>query len=466
MAETVVEVRRSADEHSPTIATSRDWRAALRALEENPGAELHANGAMTDDLLKEVSRIGHITKLRLGNSKALTDAGIKHLVHMPQLRVLDISSTAVTDEGLGVLRDLPNLEALSLMQTAVSDAGVTNVAHCKQLKRLNVMWTRTGDGVLRALAGHEHFSHFSSGNNLTDAGLALLHDLPVFKTWRNGEIAFELLSAQAEPNQLVLRGVFTDNGLNALRGLDGLFALDLDDNALPITARGIEPLVTLPRLGRLSCDATDDWMPIIARMPALRFLSVQDTTATDVGWVSLSASRSIEKIWGRRCHGLQTRGFIALGNMPKLRGLSVSCLNVDDAGLATLPDFLALRELMPMDIPDAGYRHIGKCSNLEALTLMYCRTTTDAATEHITGLSNLKRYFNSYTTITDRTPQLLSQVDSLEAVTFDACHGLTNDGVAALARLPKLREVRVAGRQLTRDVLTLFPSGVSVHYSP
>ena len=73
--------------------------------------------------------------------------------------------------------------------------------------------------------------------------------------------------------------------------------------------------------------------------------------------------------------------------MPALRGLSVSCLNVDDAALAALPRFPALRELMPMDIPDAGYRHIGRCEQLESLILMYCRDTTDAATEHITGLS-------------------------------------------------------------------------------
>ncbi len=99
--------------------------------------------------------------------------------------------------------------------------------------------------------------------------------------------------------------------------------------------------------------------------------------------------------------------------MPKLRSLAVSCLNVDDQGVALLPEFPALRELMPMDVPDAGFRHIGRCANLEALLLMYCRDTTDAATEQITSLSHLRRYFNSYTAISDRTPLLLSGIDSL-----------------------------------------------------
>src|SRR5262249_34871391 len=160
---------------------------------------------------------------------------------------------------------------------------------------------------------------------------------------------------------------------------------NLDDSQLAITAAALAPLVSLPSLGWLAVDAKDDWMVYIAEMPRLRFLGVQDTAAGDDGFVALSKSRTIEYIWGRRCHNLQRRGFMALANMPVLRGLSVSCLNVDDVGVSALPTFPALKELMPMDVPDAGYRHVGKCEQLESLILMYCRDTTDAATEHITA---------------------------------------------------------------------------------
>ena len=427
--------------------------------------ELDANGAMTDVQLAEISRIEHITSLKLGNSKKLTDAGLRHLANMPQLQHLDISHTAITDAGLSVLRDLPKLETLSLLKTNVTDSGLANIQYCDALQRLNVMWTDSGDGAIRALAGQPNFTHFWSGNNITDRGLALLHELPVFKQWRGGKATLDLMSYDAGPNLLALRGQFTDAGMNHLRGLDGLFGLNLDDSRLTITARGIAPLVSLANLGRLAVDAKNDWMPHIANMPALRFLGAQDTTATDDGWTALSTSQSIEFIWGRRCHGLQASGFRSLGNMPKLRGLSVSCLNVDEAAIATLPDFPSLRDLMPMDIPDAGYRHIGKCSELESLVLMYCHDTTDKATEHITGLSKLKRYFNSYTTITDRTPELLSSMNSLEEITFDACHALTNEGIVNLSRLPGLKTLRVAGRKLTPALKSAFAPTVSVHYS-
>jgi hypothetical protein len=456
-------VHEKGEEDYETIVSSRDWDEILRALEKQPTVRLRAEGQMTDELMPDLARLEGVTQLDLSGSNAFGDDGVRHLATLPRLEYLSLYGTAITDRGLEVLRHLPSLKTLDLGMTRVTDAGMAQLAHCHELEEVNLSWTHTGDGALRALAGKPKLRDFRSGAFITDAGLPLLHEFPVFKTWHGGETKMALLSYRSAPNRLLLRGSLTAHGMQAMRGLDGLFGLNLDDSALGLTAAAMEPLTTLPRLGWLAADAKDDWMPYIAAMPRLQFLGAQDTPAGDDGFVALSKSRSIEYIWGRRCHNLRTRGFKALANIPTLRGLSVSCLNVDDDGVAALPSFPALRELMPMDVPDAGYRHIGQCKELDSLVLMYCRDTTDAATEHITGLSNLKYYFNSYTTITDRTPQLLSVMDSLERITFDACHNLTNDGVAKLARLPRLRQLRVAGRQITDDVESAFPRSVSVH---
>src|SRR5262249_25458186 len=99
---------------------------------------------------------------------------------------------------------------------------------------------------------------------------------------------------------------------------------------------------------------------------------------------------------------------------------------------------------MPMDVPDEGYRHIARCEGLESLILMYCRDTGDVATGHIVRLPRLEYYFASYTRITDLTPELLSQMDSLERITLDGCAAVTNTGLAHLTRLPRLRELRVS----------------------
>lgn len=453
--------KRTGDD-AETVGAAREWPAVLQILASPDALGLDAHGQMTDKMLDDVTRIPHLVSLNLGGSRAITDEGVRSLARLRGLRHLDLSGTSITDRGLEILRELPLLEKLSVAWTRISDHGASHLVHGHALAEVDLSGTGCGDGAIQALAG-KRVGTLRTGNATTDAGLALLHELPVFKRWQGGTPEFALTGYEAAPNHLVPRGRFSN--LEPMRGLDGLFGLNVDAAELGLTGPSLAPLIDLPHLGWLAFDAKDDAMPWIARLPHLRFLGCQDTTASDDGFVALSASRSIEQIWGRRCHGLQRRGFLALSRMPALRGLSMSCLNVDDEGVAALPDFPALRELMPMDIPDAGYRHIGRCSNLESLVLMYCRDTTDAATGHITGLRSLRRYFASYTRITDHTPRLLSTMEGLEQVTFDSCVGLTNDGIAALARLPRLRQVSISGRGLTADVVKAFAPGVEVHYS-
>ena len=126
--------------------------------------------------------------------------------------------------------------------------------------------------------------------------------------WQGGKEHLALLDETPSPNLLWLRGPFTDRGLENLRGLDGLFALDLDDARLALTAACLDPLRTLPRLASLAVDAKDDWMPGLAQLPALRFLIAQDTTASDDAWVALAHSRTIEQIGAGAATGCNGAG--------------------------------------------------------------------------------------------------------------------------------------------------------------
>ena len=54
---------------------------------------------------------------------------------------------------------------------------------------------------------------------------------------------------------------------------------------------------------------------------------------------------------------------------------------------------------------------------------------------------------------------------TLEEVTFSACAGITDEGVAALAALPRLRTLRVSGRHVTPRVAERFGPQVHVEYS-
>jgi len=467
LAERLVAAFMRVDEHPVEPLRSRDWDEVIDAMRERRLTALNAGGQMTDALLARLSRLEHVTELDLSGSKELSDNGLRHLARLPHLRRLNLGGCGrISDAGLEVLRRLPGLEHLTLAWTRVTDLGIEHLGASDRLQAVDLGGTSTGDGAIRALGGRMRLRDFRSGNGVTDAGIAGFHDWPALKTWQGYDPALWITQFSPDASFLLLRGPFTDAGLKQLVGLDGLFGLNVDSSQLAITGAGLAPLGALPHFAWLAFDAKDDSMPYIAALPHLRFLMCQDTAAGDDGFAALSRSRTIEYIWGRRCHNLQRRGFMAMADMPALAALSVSCLNVDDAGLSALPRFPALRELMPMDVPDEGYRHIAGCPHLESLVLMYCRNTGDRATEHLRGLAQLRKYFASYNLITDRTPEILAGIATLEEVTFDTCAALTNTGVAALARLPALRKVGLSGmRQVTSEVVAAFPPGVQVSWS-
>jgi hypothetical protein len=268
---------------------------------------------------------------------------------------------------------------------------------------------------------------------------------------------------------LLIDGPFTNAGVARLVGLEGLFALTFFRHCPAFTSAGLAPLTHLSHLGFLGCHSNhcdDEAMRHIAAMPRLRMLMGQGTVASDEGFAMLSRSSTIEYIWGRECPHLSGRGFAALAAMPALRGMALSCQNVDDDALAELPRFPALRELLPMDVSDAGFRHVGACENLESLWCMYCQDTGDAATEHIAPLANLKNYYAGKTQITDRSLEVLGRMASLERLEFWQCAGITDSGIASLTSLPRLREIVLSGLpQVSRECAALFPASVLVDYS-
>jgi ankyrin repeat protein len=451
-----------------------DWDTIIGVMKERQLTALDAGGQMTDAALARVAQLDQVTRLALGGSRQLTDDGLQHLARMPQLRQLDLSEYpggVITDRGLDVLRHLPELREFQMTwQSAVSDAGVANLRFCDRLETVNLLGTPTGDGAIDALRGKAQLRRFSTGRLVTDAGLPLLRDVPCFKTWQGGDVSYSLMSADAGPTHLLLDGPFTNQGLAALAGLDGLFGLSFFWHVSALTSDGLALLADLPNLGFLGCQdqlCDDVAMRHIGAAPGLRMLMGQGAVASDAGFAALSGSTTIEHIWGRECPNLTGRGFAALARMPALRGLAVGCKQVDGGALALLPRFPALRELVPMGVPDDGFQHVGRCEQLEGLWCMYCRDTTDRATEQIAGLPALRQYYAGATQITDRSLEILGGMPSLERVELYECKGVTDAGLPSLARLPRLREVALSGLpRVTLDGTAVFPDRVRVDYWP
>jgi hypothetical protein len=453
--------------------SDHDWDRLIAVMKERRLTELESGGYITDSALKKIAQLDQVTRLNLGGAQELTDEGLKALAALTQLEALDLSNypgSSISDEGLEVLRHLHALKRFKICwQPGISDKGIANLSWCEQLESVNLMGTHTGDEALKSLRGKATLREVMTGRLVTDHGLAYLTEFPFFEKWQGAEIDYDKLPSDAKPSNLLLDGPFTDQGLQQLAGLAGVFELSFFWHTSRMTSAGLKVLPKLPMLGSVGCDGKlcdDEAMKHLAEVPRLRRLMIQGTVATDDGFEALSRSRTVSHIWGRDSHNLAGRGFAALSKMPSLRNLAVSCKNVDDTSLALLPEFPALRELTPIDVADPGFKYVGQCIKLEKLTCMYCRETTDAATACIAALSRLKSYYAGLTKITDRSLEIIGRIKSLEAIEFYECREITDAGLSFLARLPRLRKAEFYGNpNVTLAGTKAFPNQVKVKYS-
>ena len=450
--------------------SSKDWENVCAVIRELGLTGINSANLIGDDDLEIISQLDQITSLNLDGSKRLTDKGLQCLARMPQLRKL-ILGGQITDRGLEALVHLRELRVFQMYwQANITDKGIANLRFCDHLEEVDLLGCNVGDGAIAALAGKPKLSQFKTGRNVTDDGLVLLQQFPAFKTWQGGEPEFGLMSFDADPTNLLIDGPFTRQGLDSLRGLDGLAGLSFFWHTSRLRGDDLGCLNGLSNLVYLGCQdelCNDDAMRHIAALPKLRMLMGQGAVATDEGFRLFAQSQTIEYFWGRECPNLKGPGFVALSRMPALRGLAASCKFVDDVALASLPGFPALKELAPMDVGDDGFRHIGRCEQLESLILMYCRDTTDVATSHITAMPKLRKYHAGYTLITDASLEMLSRIQSLEEISFEGCTFITDAGVPFLTTLPRLREISIGGcPKVTRLGIEGFGSGVRVNYDP
>src|SRR5579883_3577109 len=120
------------------IDTRASEDAAAKAVEDLGGTVGRDEGAPRKPVTLVVLR---------GNPK-VTDALLKKLRSMPDLRWLDLSDTGVTDAGLQDVAALVNLERLRLDGTKVTDAGLSKLKGLRRLREISLTDTKVTDAAL------------------------------------------------------------------------------------------------------------------------------------------------------------------------------------------------------------------------------------------------------------------------------------------------------------------------------
>ena len=92
--------------------------------------------AVTDAGLKQLSGLKNLRRLHLEKT-AISDEGLAALKGLAELRYLNLYGTKVSDKGLAALTGLKNLENLYLWQTPVTDAGAAELQKALPKVKIN-----------------------------------------------------------------------------------------------------------------------------------------------------------------------------------------------------------------------------------------------------------------------------------------------------------------------------------------
>lgn len=142
-------------------------------------AHISAYSKISPDILEKLRYFPDLDKISLKLYYA-SDADLKTLHAVKNLKVLDLSRTNVTDEGMPFLAKLPSLESLNLSCTGVTDEGMSALAKSSTLKWLGLSFTTVSDEGVRRLPKTVEISAAVSkitGRTISGWSLSKLSDL-------------------------------------------------------------------------------------------------------------------------------------------------------------------------------------------------------------------------------------------------------------------------------------------------
>jgi serine/threonine protein kinase len=233
-----------------------------------------------------------------------------------------------------------------------------------------------------------------------------------------------------------------DKGLSYFKDNKTIEELTLKN--LPITAVGVEYIVSMKKIKKLNLNGTtvtDQSLKLIGeKMPQLKTLDLTDCAVTDDGMRYIAHMPKVEILYlGQTKVG--KAGFEALKPLP-VRELNVeNNKQFDDACLAVVAEqwpHLRLLNMGDTKVTPKGLPVIKKLKGLEYLGANAI-AITDKDMEPILQSKSIISLHLISTYVTDKTLANLAKMPKLKSLEVHQCEGVTPEGI----RLLRLRKVRV-----------------------
>ncbi len=269
------------------LADDAGTAAALRSL---GGQVTETAGAVTKISFKDCSKLGDAEFKQIGQLKSLksltlygkcnglNDQTLAHFAGLTALEELGTDGIQVTDAGLKHLAALPNLRTASFFHIAFPDKGFTGAGFAAfkalpKLERLTVAGTPFNDKGMAAVAELAQLKEFRTWHTYqTQAGNEQLLKLTGLRSLHLGQ---RLRQYGGKPNALSI----DDSTLATLAKLKSLETLSLDE--VRLTHAGLAQLKALPNLKKLTLQRADIPEADIVRLRA-------NLAGVDIEWKPLT----------------------------------------------------------------------------------------------------------------------------------------------------------------------------------
>ncbi len=340
--------------------------------DDNQIGTVTAGDGLTDELLAQLKTLPKLRELNIGGTTKITAAGLAHLAELTGLEKLTLSSVNESGEPLGdvALRHvagLKSLRELGVNECGTTDAGIKSLEGMSQLRHLDIYQEgRLTDGAIASIAKLTGLKHLSLTSYVGTERwgfmrfspealrqLTVLGDLEVLTL--PGQVAPDIVLAFPKLTSLDMGGPLVDDAVaEKVAGHRALKSLSLSGTR--ITDEGWKKIATLPELRRLTLRGeriTDDGIAHLKTLSKLDHLELRTGSLTDASLGHLAEIKSLTRLdlWG----GGSTFGgggshFTVVGlqqlkGLPKLRTLWLN--NFEDAGsYGGLKELTQLRELV------------------------------------------------------------------------------------------------------------------------
>ncbi len=276
----------------------------------------------TDADLDRIERLAAIERLDLSLTY-ITDEGVERLKSLTGVTELNFfGAESITDVAVAHLRGWENLRRLNLRGSDITDTSMEYIASLKKLRSLDVSFTQVSTPGLDYLAELTELEDLAlGGNKINGAGLTVLTTLPNLKKLalkgsqrRNSgywavsltDVDMAMLGSLQRLEWLDLGGsirsplnTLSDLGISELAKLRELRVLDVSQTR--ISSAGLEALVELPKLERLSlwrADRIDDAAAeFLTRMHSLTMLDLSETNVTDATLRKLTMLGNLRRLY-------------------------------------------------------------------------------------------------------------------------------------------------------------------------